>query len=194
MPAGAAPDEVVFEEAGRRPRTCDRRPTSTGARTTAGARGRAGPAGPRRRGACGWLTRRRGCRVGAARDGRGRRSAAWRISRLLTGASRFVDDVAPAGLLHAAFARSPFAAARIGSVDDGAARMVPGVVECGTPRTSSCRAWCPILERGTSWSRRCSCSPATSCGSRANPWAMVLAGSRYAAEDGAGRRGRVHPR
>ena len=79
--------------------------------------------------------------------------------RLLTGASRFVDDVAPAGLLHAAFARSPFAAARIGSVDAGAARRVPGVVEVWDaadlevpglrPAIHSANCW-PLIDFGSS--------------------------------------------
>src|SRR5262245_66466464 len=46
--------------------------------------------------------------------------------RLLTGTSRFVDDLDPGGLLHVAFAPSPFAAARIGRIDAGAAVAVPG--------------------------------------------------------------------
>ncbi|HVR30973.1 MAG TPA: xanthine dehydrogenase family protein molybdopterin-binding subunit, partial [Thermoanaerobaculia bacterium] len=47
--------------------------------------------------------------------------------RLLTGRALFVDDVAPHGLLHAAFVRSPFAHARLRGVDAAAARRRPGV-------------------------------------------------------------------
>ena len=47
--------------------------------------------------------------------------------RLLTGRALFVDDVAPHGLLHAAFVRSPFAHARLRAVDVEAARRRPGV-------------------------------------------------------------------
>ncbi len=47
--------------------------------------------------------------------------------RLLTGRALFVDDVAPHRLLHAAFVRSPFAHARLRSVDVAAARRRPGV-------------------------------------------------------------------
>jgi carbon-monoxide dehydrogenase large subunit len=46
---------------------------------------------------------------------------------LLTGQGRYVDDMAPDGLLHCAFVRSPLAHARIRSVDMAAARAVPGV-------------------------------------------------------------------
>jgi aerobic carbon-monoxide dehydrogenase large subunit len=48
--------------------------------------------------------------------------------RLLTGRGAFVDDLAPAGLLHAVFVRSPHAHARIVSIDTSAARAAPGGV------------------------------------------------------------------
>jgi aerobic carbon-monoxide dehydrogenase large subunit len=47
---------------------------------------------------------------------------------LLTGRGRFVDDIAAAGVLIAAFARSPHPHALIRTVDLDAARAVPGVV------------------------------------------------------------------
>lgn len=47
---------------------------------------------------------------------------------LLTGSARFVDDLNPDGLLHAAFVRSAFGHARINNVDTDAARDMPGVV------------------------------------------------------------------
>jgi carbon-monoxide dehydrogenase large subunit len=47
--------------------------------------------------------------------------------RLLTGRGSYVDDVALPGMLHAAFVRSPIARGRIRSVDVQAARGVPGV-------------------------------------------------------------------
>lgn len=46
---------------------------------------------------------------------------------LLRGAGRFVDDIHPAGLLEAAFLRSPIAHGLIKSVDVSAARELPGV-------------------------------------------------------------------
>ena len=48
--------------------------------------------------------------------------------RILTGAGRYVDDIKLPGMLHAAFVRSPMAHARALSVDVSAARALPGVV------------------------------------------------------------------
>src|SRR5579863_8498976 len=48
--------------------------------------------------------------------------------RILTGAGRYVDDIKLPGMLHAAFVRSPLAHARVLSVDAEAARALPGVV------------------------------------------------------------------
>jgi aerobic carbon-monoxide dehydrogenase large subunit len=47
--------------------------------------------------------------------------------RILTGAGRYVDDIKLPGMLHAAFVRSPLAHARVVSVDASAARALPGV-------------------------------------------------------------------
>jgi aerobic carbon-monoxide dehydrogenase large subunit len=47
--------------------------------------------------------------------------------RILTGAGRYVDDIKLPGMLHAAFVRSPLAHARVLSVDVSAARALPGV-------------------------------------------------------------------
>src|SRR6266702_4428420 len=46
----------------------------------------------------------------------------------LTGRTRFTQDLAPADALHVHFVRSPYAAARIVSVDKQAALAIPGVV------------------------------------------------------------------
>jgi aerobic carbon-monoxide dehydrogenase large subunit len=51
---------------------------------------------------------------------------------LLTGRGRYVDDVAPAGTLHAFVVRSPVAHARIVSIDVTAALEAPGVVAAFT--------------------------------------------------------------
>ncbi len=45
----------------------------------------------------------------------------------MTGRGRFIDDIAPAGLLHVALVRSTHARARIVAVDVAAARTLPGV-------------------------------------------------------------------
>jgi carbon-monoxide dehydrogenase large subunit len=47
--------------------------------------------------------------------------------RFLRGEGQFVDDVALPGMLHAAFVRSPFAHARINSIDASAAKRAEGV-------------------------------------------------------------------
>jgi carbon-monoxide dehydrogenase large subunit len=48
--------------------------------------------------------------------------------RLLTGEARFTDDLVIPGALHLAVLRSPFAHARIRSIDASAAKALPGVV------------------------------------------------------------------
>ena len=52
--------------------------------------------------------------------------------RILTGSGRYVDDIKLPGMLHAAFVRSPLAHARVISVDVSAARALPGVVAAFT--------------------------------------------------------------
>ncbi len=47
---------------------------------------------------------------------------------LIQGLGQFVDDVSPVGTTHVAFARSPFAHAKINSIDTSAARAADGVV------------------------------------------------------------------
>src|SRR5215217_6273947 len=51
---------------------------------------------------------------------------------LLTGRSNFTDDIRLPGMLHMAFLRSPYAHARITSIDASAARERPGVVDVFT--------------------------------------------------------------
>src|SRR5579863_2240863 len=48
--------------------------------------------------------------------------------RILTGRGRYVDDLKLPGMLHAAFVRSPLAHGRVLTVDASAARDLPGVV------------------------------------------------------------------
>ncbi|HKZ28676.1 MAG TPA: hypothetical protein VJ482_03430, partial [Acidimicrobiia bacterium] len=47
--------------------------------------------------------------------------------RLVTGAGRYVGDLAPAGMVHAAFVRSPLAHGVITELDTDDARQYPGV-------------------------------------------------------------------
>jgi carbon-monoxide dehydrogenase large subunit len=48
--------------------------------------------------------------------------------RLLRGAGRFIDDLAPDGVAHAHVLRSPYASARIGRIDAQEAKSAPGVL------------------------------------------------------------------
>src|SRR5262245_30982667 len=48
-------------------------------------------------------------------------------ARLLRGKGRFVDDLAPPGMLWCVFVRSPHAHARIRRISTGAAAKMPGV-------------------------------------------------------------------
>src|SRR5436190_19504999 len=57
-----------------------------------------------------------GARIGRVED-----------ARLLVGTGTFVDDVTRPGMLHACFVRSPFARARIEAIDTSEARALPGV-------------------------------------------------------------------
>src|SRR4051812_3091447 len=45
----------------------------------------------------------------------------------LRGEGRYIDDIALPGILHAAFVRSPYAHAPVGSIDKTAALALPGV-------------------------------------------------------------------
>jgi len=64
--------------------------------------------------------------------------------RLLVGAGRYVDDIRPAGCLHVALLRSPYAHARIAGVDVEAARPAPGVVAVVTGAEVSHLAPMPV--------------------------------------------------
>src|SRR5262245_50928212 len=58
----------------------------------------------------------------------GRRQRRADSPERLTGRTRFTNDLALAGAVHARFVRSPYAAARIVSIDKSAAEAVEGVV------------------------------------------------------------------
>jgi carbon-monoxide dehydrogenase large subunit len=65
--------------------------------------------------------------------------------RLVTGAGRYVADVALPGLLHASVVRSPHAHARILRVSADAARRQPGVVEVIGPADAAALGALPLL-------------------------------------------------
>ena len=109
---------------------------------------------------------------------------------LLTGKGRFVDDIAAAGALVAAFVRSPHPHALIRSVDASAARALPGVVAVLTLDDLA-----PVMKRrrmvrtsnsGTkldqSWPFALADGEVSFVG---EPVAIVVAEDRYIAEDAA---------
>ncbi|HKA92245.1 MAG TPA: xanthine dehydrogenase family protein molybdopterin-binding subunit, partial [Acidimicrobiia bacterium] len=108
-------------------------------------------------------------------------------ARLLTGAGTFVDDVSLPGMLYAAFVRSPFARAAIRGIDTAAAGALPGV-RCVFTATD--------LNPGVREQWHTAAGPASPETPRpplaeeearfaGDPVALVIAESRYVAEDAA---------
>lgn len=107
--------------------------------------------------------------------------------RLLTGHGCYVDDIEVPGALHACFARSPHAHARILAIDAQAARELPGVVAVFTGQdlaqwTTRARMAPPIdglqpMEMDT--------LPVSKVRFQGDPVACVIASDRYLAEDAA---------
>jgi len=107
--------------------------------------------------------------------------------RLLTGIGSYVDDVVRPRMLHAVIVRSPHAHAAIRAVDASAAATVPGFVRCLTAadlgalkpipvRMGPQDGFTPYLQRPIA---------ATVARYAGEPVAVVLATSRYSAEDAA---------
>src|SRR6202165_543170 len=71
--------------------------------------------------------------------------------RFLQGRGNYVDDVKLPGMLHMAILRSPFAHARIRSIDTSGAKEAPGVVvvRTGADRVAHKLAWIPTLSGDT---------------------------------------------
>ena len=95
----------------------------------------------------------------------------------LTGRTRFAGDLPFPGLLHARLVMSPYAHARIVSIDTSTALKLPGVVAVLTSETlamananSPSRSQSPLAQKETFW-----------CG---HPVAVVLGETEAAAEDG----------
>jgi carbon-monoxide dehydrogenase large subunit len=121
----------------------------------------------------------------------GERIVRPRDAVLLQGRATYLDDVDVAGVLHAAFVRSPLAHARIGRIDTSAARAAPGVEAVLTlddlARTATARRMPLIASPGGSK------IPATpfiladrEVAFVGETVAMVVARTRYEAEDAAG--------
>jgi carbon-monoxide dehydrogenase large subunit len=71
--------------------------------------------------------------------------------RFIQGRGRYVDDISLPGMLHMAILRSPFAHARINSIDASAAQELPGVVAVVTGELLAQHnlAWMPTLSGDT---------------------------------------------
>ncbi len=97
----------------------------------------------------------------------------------VTGRTRYAGDLSIGGLLHARLVLSPYAHARIVSIDSSAALQVPGVKAVYTSETlgvadpaSDSRTHAPLAYKEVLWAGQ--------------PVAIVLAESEAAAEDGVG--------
>lgn len=103
---------------------------------------------------------------------------------LLTGDTRFVDDLDLPGTLHACFVRSPYAAASIEGIDVGGALAVPGVeaVLTAADVPGGLRA---VLDRPEFTPTDMPLLARDAVRHVGEPIAMVIADSRYSAEDGA---------
>jgi carbon-monoxide dehydrogenase large subunit len=103
--------------------------------------------------------------------------------RLLTGHGRYVDDVVMPRMLHAAFLRSDLAKAKIRSLDVSAARELPGVVAVYTATDfdgTYSEAWHAMLGQELPVPPPLASTDVRHVG---EPIAMVVAESRYVAED-----------
>jgi aerobic carbon-monoxide dehydrogenase large subunit len=110
-------------------------------------------------------------------------------ARLLSGEGRYVADVRPAGVLDAAFLRSPHAHARTVRIDTDAARAMDGVVAIVTGQELA--AWTkPVRAASKMSGYRVTSFPALAVGKVRHVGeaiAVVIAESRYLAEDAADR-------
>jgi aerobic carbon-monoxide dehydrogenase large subunit len=109
--------------------------------------------------------------------------------RILTGAGRYVDDIKLPGMLHAAFVRSPLAHGRVLSVDVSAARALPGVVAALTGadlEAMTVPAPDPLLALFSTGGPTAEFTLLATDKVRfmGDPVAVVIAESRYLAEDG----------
>ena len=106
-------------------------------------------------------------------------------TRLLTGHGTYVDDIVRPGMLHACFVRSPFAHARINSIDASAALELPGVhavLTAADINNDVHEAWHAVAGKDVPDTPR----PPLAEGEVkfvGDPVAIVIAENRYIAED-----------
>jgi aerobic carbon-monoxide dehydrogenase large subunit len=105
--------------------------------------------------------------------------------RMLRGRGRFTADLAGRGVLHAAFARSPFPAAKIKAIDTSAARGAPGVVAAFTGGDLGNPYLLATLEREEFVPTRMPLLAGDYARFAGEPVAVVIAEDRYLAEDAA---------
>lgn len=107
--------------------------------------------------------------------------------RLLTGQGCYLDDIAVPGLLHACFVRSPYAHARIGSIDVVRCRAMPGVVAVVT--ASELTQWTTNLRMAPPIEglqpTEITTLPVGKVRFQGDPVVCIVATDRYLAEDAA---------
>lgn len=102
----------------------------------------------------------------------------------LSGRSTYVDDLAPPGVLHAAFLRSAVAAGVIRSLRAGSARALPAVIDVLTADDVRGRALVATLDRPFFKATSMPLLAEDVVRFVGEPVAMVVAESPYPAEDG----------
>ncbi|HEX9527555.1 MAG TPA: xanthine dehydrogenase family protein molybdopterin-binding subunit, partial [Streptosporangiaceae bacterium] len=105
--------------------------------------------------------------------------------RMLLGRGRFTGDYARPGMLHAAFARSPLAAARVGRIDTTAALELPGVAAVFTAADLGSPFLRAVLERDEFVPTAMPMLAGDEVRFAGEPVAVVLADDPYLAEDAA---------
>lgn len=104
---------------------------------------------------------------------------------MLLGRGRYTGDIARVGLLHAAFARSHLAAARVTAIDVSAAVAAPGVVAALTAADLGNPYLLAVLERPEFTPTRMPVLAGSDVRFAGEPVAMVIADDPYRAEDAA---------
>jgi len=105
--------------------------------------------------------------------------------RLLTGRGRFTGDMTRAGLLHAAFVRSPFPAAAVRAIDTAVAARAPGVAAVFTAADLGDPYLLATLDRDEFVPTAMPLLGGGQARFAGEPVAVVLAGDAYLAEDAA---------
>ena len=105
--------------------------------------------------------------------------------RMLTGRGRFTGDLTRPGMLHAAFARSPFAAATLGAIDAAAALELHGVAAVFTAADLGRPFLRAVLERDEFVPTPMPMLAGDEVRFAGEPVAVVLADDPYLAEDAA---------